>query len=329
MKEFLKVKDLCFSYLKRPLCLKDVNFSAAKNDNILILGLDDRGKTTLLKTLSGFEERFFGKVFLDGKEIRSIADNEKNVSLILDYPVLVKGTIDDNLEFLFNALNRDMLSLAEKKKLLEKFNLNHDLDVKVKKLSLFEQFKLCFLRTFIKQPSVLFIDDILKNPFSEEQREELGEILKDLSKDRLLVFSANEKSFVSNQEIFKQFSWSKVLYLNNAKLSEKKDLNEFLNSPIDLDSCLFSNSFIYHEGYCIRQDGAYYLNIDEKFVIKIDKQFDVKFDKLKLSDLENEDIVVVFDSKLHVDLNKNNDFNKLMNNGKAMIFSKLDRSRII
>ena len=329
MKEFLKVKDLCFSYLKRPLCLKDVNFSAAKDDNILILGLDDRGKTTLLKTLSGFEERFFGKVFLDGKEIRSIADNEKNVSLILDYPVLVKGTIDDNLEFLLNALNRDMLSLAEKKKLLEKFNLNHDLDVKVKKLSLFEQFKLCFLRTFIKQPSVLFIDDILKNPFSEEQREELGEILKDLSRDRLLVFSANEKSFVSNQEIFKKFSWSKVLYLNNAKLSEKKDLNEFLNSPIDLDSCLFSNSFIYHEGYCIRQDGAYYLNIDEKFVIKIDKQFDVKFDKLKLSDLENEDIVVVFDSKLHVDFNKNNDFNKLINNGNAMIFSKLDRSRII
>ncbi len=329
MSNFLNVEDLCFAYLKKPLCLKDVSFSAKKNEKVLILGLDDRGKTTLLKLISGFEDKFFGKVLLNGMEIRTISDRDKNVSLILDYPVLLSGTIDKNLNFLFETLNREVPNSQEKTELLKKVNLNYKLDLNIKKLTSFEKFKLCFLRVFIKKPRALFVDDILKHPFNENEIMELQEILMSLSKDRLLFFAANEITFRKNQDFFNNLNWTNVLYLNNAKLIERQDIESFCSNPFDLDACLFNDKLCFHDGYCINQDGGFYLKIDEKFVIKVDKDLDVKFEALKLADRENEDIVIAYDSNLKVDFDKNNDFNKLLKNGKVMIFSKLDRSRII
>ena len=329
MANLLKVENLCFAYLKKPLCLKDVSFNAARKDKVLVLGLDDRGKSTLLKTLSGFEDKFFGKVFLDGKELRSLLDSEKQVSLIFDYPVLLSGSIDKNLNFLYETLKKEIPTHAEKIDLLKRFNLNCDLSFNIKKLSLFEKFKLCFLRSYIKNSRVLFIDDLLKNKFNKDEISELKEIIMELSKERLLFFAANEKTFNENFDFFEYFEWSKILYLNNAKLIEKNNLNDFFGDPYDLDACLFDNKLSYHEGYCIYQDGGFYLNIEEKFIIKIDKRFDKKFESLNLADLENEDIVVVYNSEIDVDFNKNNDFNKLLMENKLMVFSKLDRSRII
>ena len=169
MKDFLKTENLCFGYLKQPLCLKDVNFSMAQNDRVLVLGLNDKGKTSLLKTLSGFDMHFFGKVFIEGKEIRSVSDEERNVSLIFDEPVLINSSIEKNIDFLFETLKREIPEKQEKQELLKRFNLNFDLKHKVKKLTTFEKFKLCFLRSFVKDSKILFVDDILKNEFNAEE----------------------------------------------------------------------------------------------------------------------------------------------------------------
>ena len=71
MGKYFKVENLCYGYLKKPLFLKDINFSADKDDRVLVLALDDNGKTSLVKTLSGFDERFFGKVFLQDTEMKN------------------------------------------------------------------------------------------------------------------------------------------------------------------------------------------------------------------------------------------------------------------
>ena len=178
MKDFLKCENLCFGYLKQPLCLKDVNFSMTKNDRVLVLGLNDKGKTSLLKTLSGFDLHYFGKVFIEGKEIKTISDDERNVSLIFDEPVLINSSIEKNIDFLFETLKKEIPEKLEKQELLKKFNLNYDLKHKVKNLSVFEKFKLCFLRSFVKDSKILFIDDILKNNFSEDELLELKEIFE-------------------------------------------------------------------------------------------------------------------------------------------------------
>lgn len=329
MKSFLEVKGLCFGYLKQPLCLRDISFSASEKDKILVLGLNDKGKTSLIKCLSGFETKFFGYVFLNKKEIRQIDDDKKNVSLIFDYPILLNSTIDKNLNFLYENIGENVPTLEEKIELLKNFNLNFNLNYKINKLSSFDKFKFCFLRAFIKKSQLLFVDDIFKNQFSKDETYELFEMFKKFSKDRLLVLNASERSFLNNKDLFESFGFDKVLYLNNAKATIFNDLNAFYESLTDLDAVEFMDNFSLKEGYCVLQEGVYYLCFDEQYTLKIDKSLNNKFETLKLSENENEDIVLACKNDVIIDFSKNNDFNKLLESGKVFIFSKLDRSRVI
>lgn len=328
MKNFLEVKGLCFGYLKKPLCLKDVSFSAAEKDKILVLGLNDKGKTSLLKCLSGFEPRFIGYVFLNKKEIRQIGDSDKNVSLILDYPILINSTIDKNLNFVYENTNKEIASDEQKLELLKKFNLNFELKTKVKKLSLFEKFKLCLLRTYIKKSRAIFVDDIFKNDFSFDEKKELMQIIDEVLKDKLLVMAMSEETFSKDRALICEQDFNKVLYLNNAKITEYENLDALSKSPFDLDAVEFIDNLEKTEGYCVYQDGDYYLCFGE-FTLKVESCLKSNFDKLKLDDGENEDIVLVRSQNLEIDFSKNNDFNKLLKNKQVFVFSKLDRSRVI
>lgn len=329
MAKFLSVKNLCFGYIKKTLCLKDVSFSAKKYDKILLLGFDDAGKTSLVKCLSGFEEKFFGSVSYSETEIRKISNEEKNVSIIFDEPILLNSTIDDNLNFLYNVLKQTPSLDNEKQELLVKFKINHDLKTKVKKLSLAEKFKLCLLRTYIKNSKAVFIDDILKYDFIDEEKNDLFKLMKFISKDKLIFVTANVNNFKKNKSFYLEFGFDKVLYLNDAKLSKNKTIQDFLASPIDLDACEFNDDFEKIDGYCVYQDASYYLCFDDKWTLKLDKNFNKKFDCLRLADNENEDIVLVYPKGLSVDFEKNNDFNKLLGENKVMIFSKLARNKVL
>ena len=295
----------------------------------MILGLEDKGKTSLIKTISGFDEHFFGNVYLDGEEIRKIPDENKFVSVIFDEPILLNSTIDKNLNFIYGVLKKEIPSDMEKKELLDVFHLDFDLKLKVKKLSNIQKIKLCLMRVFIKKPKILFIDNILKYDFSKDEIEELKEIISLLIKDCLLFFAADNNSFVKYREFFESLKPTKVLYLNNSLVCEKHSIDDLFDNVYDLDVCSFSEEFEFKDGYCVFQEGVFYLSFDEKIVVKVDKKFNDSFEKLKLSERENEDIVLVSKKGLNFDLAKNNDINKLFSEKKLMVFSKLDRNRVL
>lgn len=329
MEEFFNVSHLCYSYIKKPLCLKDISFSAKNNEKILICGVKDSGKSTFIKTLSGFDEKYFGSIKISGQELKSISDEEKQVSLILDYPTLLNVKIEKNIDYVYKVLDKEFISKEEKISLLNKFNLGYDLNAKISKLTKFEQFKLCFLRTFIKNPRIIFIDDIMKNEFSEEEVEELKSILSFVCENKLTFLCVSDKSYLNNKSFYDWFGADKILYLNLATVTEYKTISGLLSNPADLDACNFNDGLNHKEGYCVKQNGRYYLSVEETFVVKTDSKLDSCFDKLKLADNENEDVEIVFDNQLEVDFSKNNDINKQLIERNIKIFSKLDRSRVI
>lgn len=323
------VKNLCYAYLKKPLCLKDVSFSAEKNDKILILGLEDAGKTTLIKTLSGFDDKYFGSIKLFGKEIKAIPDEQKNVSLILDYPTLIGGSIEKNIDYVFKVTNKQCLSIDEKISMLKTFGLDFDLKTNIKKLSKFEQFKLCFLRSFLKKSEMICIDDILNNDFSSDELEELKRILGFVCEKKIVFLCASEKSYLKVPEFFDWFCPSMVLYLNLAQISQHKNIYALLDNPRDLDACAFNVGLQQKEGYCVKQDGEFYVSVDDGVVVKIDRKLNEYFEKLNLADNENEDIVLCFSRTEDIDFCKNNEVNRLFADGRIFVFSKLDRRRVL
>ena len=145
-----------------------------------------------------------------------------------------------------------------------------------------------------------------------------------------MIFASNNDSYLKNKDFFDWFKPTKILYLNFAKIYEFKSFEEFENNVVDLDMTLFLNDLESQEGFCVYQEGIYYLSFEDgKITLKIDKQFNECFEKLKLSEGENEDIVLAYKKGVSIDLTKNNDFNKMLNDKMFMIFSKIDRSRVL
>lgn len=77
--EILKVENLTKEYGKdesQVVALDNVSFSVGKGEFIAIVGASGSGKSTLLHIIGGVDRPTSGKVFIDGKDIFSLNDDE-------------------------------------------------------------------------------------------------------------------------------------------------------------------------------------------------------------------------------------------------------------
>ena len=77
--EILRVENLCKEYGKgqtKVKALDNVSFSVEKGEFVAIVGASGSGKSTLLHLLGGVDRPNSGKVFIEGKDIYKLKDDE-------------------------------------------------------------------------------------------------------------------------------------------------------------------------------------------------------------------------------------------------------------
>ena len=80
--EILKVENLVKTYGKgenKVNAVDDISFSVQKGEFVAIVGASGSGKSTLLHLLGGVDRPTSGKVFIDGKDIYSL--NNDNLAI--------------------------------------------------------------------------------------------------------------------------------------------------------------------------------------------------------------------------------------------------------
>lgn len=326
---FFETNNLCFSYYRSPLCLKDINLSCEKYSKNLILASNEMGKTTLLKVLSGFEDSRFGNIYLEKKELKEIDDKLKNFSLVLSEPVLLDNkTIKQNIDYLCEVNEIDNLSETEINQLLVEFNVKQSSDVKIKKLSLLEKRKIQILRALIKKPTILFLDDQFEYLEEDEVDEMFLIYQKLLNRDDLtIIFSVSDESY-KKIELLKCHIDS-VFYLNFAKIFQFNSLDAFEKSYLTLDSLKFLNDIKTISAYIEKDHKDYYLCMDETRLFKFDSNFNIKLNLLELEfgDIEECEVLCLnIENISDLDYFK---FNKMLKECKIYIFSSLTGNRII
>ena len=329
MKNVLDVRKLCFSYYKKPLLLKDIEFCVAEKSKTLILACSGVGKSTLLKALSGFDDTYFGQIFYKGKDLKKIPDEEKKFSLLLSEPILVAGTVKKNLDYFCRVNKIDSLSEKQVDEVFSKFGFNAKLNDNVKKLSLVDRRIFAIIRAFLKKPNIIFLDDQFAG-LSVEESAVMEKVCNELLvSDFTIICTCGNNTLKEHFEWIKNLKFDEVLYLSNTKVSKYKNLIEFFSKHLNYDVLSFSNDYFSLNGFIIKQDGAYYFATDDGLTLKFDKKFYDKLVMLNLMEMENENVYLCSKDRSLIENLTDSEFNVNLDKNDIWIYSSVDGERVI
>jgi ABC-type multidrug transport system fused ATPase/permease subunit len=97
----VKFEGVGFVYPGGAHVLHDIDFEAKPGQMVALVGLTGAGKTTLVSLIPRFYHATEGRVLIDGVDVRHyrIRSLRERIAIVLQDPVLFRGTIADNLRY--------------------------------------------------------------------------------------------------------------------------------------------------------------------------------------------------------------------------------------
>lgn len=142
--------------------LDGVNFSLEEGKFVVILGPSGAGKSTLLNLLGGLDSPTSGKIYVEGKDISALSNNElaeyraATVGFVFQFYILVPTlTVKENVA-LVKEIAKDALSSEE---MIAEVGLSDHLNNFPSELSGGEQQRVSIARALAKNPKILLCDE--------------------------------------------------------------------------------------------------------------------------------------------------------------------------
>lgn len=190
-----------------PYVLKDVSFEVQPKQTIAFVGHTGSGKSTTMSLLMRFFDYEEGSIKIDGKELKSMSKQafRRHVGMVLQDPVLFKGTIASNISLNDPKVTDDMILDALKaigaEGLLEKYEKGIYAEVANlgENLSTGERQLLSFARAMLYDPSILILDEATAN-IDTETEQMIQHALKVASRDRTTFIVAHRLSTIKDAD---------------------------------------------------------------------------------------------------------------------------------
>ena len=187
--------------------LGNVNLELPDKGLVLICGKSGSGKTTLLNILGGLDCQTSGDVIVDGEKLeKKDLDSYRNYYssfVFQDLNLIEELTVLENLEVSFDLTRRkydkNLIIETLKKVNLPDTEISMDdfLSRHPKELSGGQKQRVSIARALLKNPSVLILDEPTA-ALDEENSKHIGEMLKDISKDCLVIVSSHNLDVLSS-----------------------------------------------------------------------------------------------------------------------------------
>ena len=189
--EILRVENLTRVYgeeQNKVIALDNVSFNVEKGEFVAIVGASGSGKSTLLHLLGGVDKPTKGKVFVDGKDIYKLSEDNlaifrrREVGLIYQFynliPIL---NVEENITLPLELDNRkiDKTDLNELLKKLGMYNRRTHLP---NELSGGQQQRTSIGRALITHPAIILADEPTGN-LDSKSSDEIVELLRQTNKE--------------------------------------------------------------------------------------------------------------------------------------------------
>ena len=197
----IQMKDVWFRYEKdSPDVIQNLSLEVKKGEFYALVGGNGTGKSTTLSLLGRVHQPYSGRIYLDGKDLRSFSDRELYCGYLGVLPqnpqsIFLKKTV---LEDLYSVIggrkekpsNEYPISMKKEKAIEGIVSLTHLeglLNRHPYDLSGGEQQRLALAKVLLLRPKILLMDEPTKG-MDAEYKEELGSILKKLQSHGMTIF---------------------------------------------------------------------------------------------------------------------------------------------
>ena len=234
--DILQACDLKKTYGTGEACvhaLDGVSLNVEKGEFVAIVGTSGSGKSTLLHMLGGLDRPSSGKVFVDGKDIFSLKDEELTIFrrrkigfVFQNYNLFLNKTALQNVtEGLIVARKMPKEKALEiGKKMLDKVGMSERYDYYPDQLSGGQQQRVAIARALATDPEIIFFDE----PTSALDPELIGEVLavmQQLAKEGMTML------VVTHEMWFARNVSNKVIFMENGKVVEAGSSTDFFQNP--------------------------------------------------------------------------------------------------
>ena len=182
------------------IALNDVSFELPNKGMVFILGKSGSGKSTLLNVISGLTKVDKGSIEVDNKDITKLSENElckyRNTLcgfIFQEYNLIPELNVSENIKLALQLQGEKNVNekVQEVLKLVELTNYEKR---KVTELSGGQKQRVAIARAIIKNPKIIFADEPT-GALDEQTGRSILELLKKLSKDRLVIIVTHDKGF--------------------------------------------------------------------------------------------------------------------------------------
>ena len=224
----IKFNNITFSYSEGVDVLKDISFNVNKGEKIAIVGATGSGKTTIINLLTRFYQTTQGSIEIDDIDINDmdLYSLRSNIALVLQDDFLFADSLLNNITIWNKTISFDNVVKAAKKIGIHDFIMslpggyNYNVKERGVMISQGQRQLISFLRAYLKNPSILILDEATSSIDSNSEELIQSAILK-ITENKTSIIIAHRLSTILNSD--------RILVMDSGKLVEYGSHLELIN----------------------------------------------------------------------------------------------------
>ena len=298
---------------------------------VALLGESGSGKTTLLNVIGGLDKVRKGHIYINGKKItrrtQGRVDKIRNLNIgyiFQDYKLLENMSVYDNV-----SIALKLIGIKDKKEIdkrvnycLEKVGMLRYKKRPCNMLSGGERQRVGIARAIVKNPNIIIADEPTGN-LDSRNSVEIMNIIKAISKDKLVILVSHEKQLV-------KFFASRIIEIEDGKIT-----NDYTNEDeSDLDYEIVNN--LYLKDYKNKEELSKNITVYSNTKNNIKLNIVISNNNIYIESLDNKRIEIIDDNSTIKMINDNYkniskedvdkydfDFKNIINENKKLKYSSI------
>lgn len=223
----ISFKNVEFSYNQNEKIIKNLSFEIRNGEKIAIVGSTGSGKTTIINLITRFYDVQNGSISIGGNNIKDyqLQSLRSKISLVLQDVFLFADTILNNITLFNKNIPFEHVKNAAKKIGIHEFIMslpggyNYNVKERGVMLSQGQRQLISFLRAYIKNPSILILDEATSSIDSNSE-ELIQNATSKITENKTSIIIAHRLSTILNSD--------RIFVMNDGELVESGSHNELV-----------------------------------------------------------------------------------------------------